>query len=145
MKAQAYKTASSSDDFYSKQKKTLEINPRHPLIKTLLEKVETDPEDEKAVGIAEVMFDTAVLRSGYVLQDQAEFSKRILGMLYKNLDIDPDAPIEEEPVDEDDDEEDEDEDEEDEEEIDADEEEEMEEEAAEEDPTEDDAEGHDEL
>merc|ERR550534_317417 len=28
MKAQAYKTASSSDDFYSKQKKTLEINPR---------------------------------------------------------------------------------------------------------------------
>merc|ERR1712025_1020613 len=148
MKAQAYKTASSSDDFYSKQKKTLEINPRHPLIKTLLEKVETDPEDEKAVGIAEVMFDTAVLRSGYVLQDQAEFSKRILGMLYKNLDIDPDAPIEEEPVDEDDDEEAEDDDEEeeeDEEEIDADDEEEMEEEAAEEDPTEDDAEGHDEL
>merc|ERR1711990_1363893 len=125
--------------FYSKQKKTLEINPRHPLIKTLLEKVETDPEDEKAVGIAEVMFDTAVLRSGYVLQDQAEFSKRILGMLYKNLDIDADAPIEEEPVDEDEDEEAEDE-----EEIDADEEEEMEEEAAEEDPTEDDAEGHDE-
>merc|ERR1712209_70644 len=114
MKAQAYKTASSQDDFYSKQKKTLEINPRHPLIKTLLERVETDAEDEKAVGIAEVMFDTAVLRSGYVLQDQAEFSKRILGMLYSNLDIDPDAPIEEEADDE----------EEDEEEIDADEEEE---------------------
>ena len=45
------------------------------------------------MGIAEVMFDTAVLRSGYVLQDQAEFSKRILGMLYSNLDIDPDAPV----------------------------------------------------
>ena len=54
---------------------------------------QTDPEDEKAVSIAEVMFDTAVLRSGYVLQDQAAFSKRILGMLYKNLDIDPDAPV----------------------------------------------------
>merc|ERR1712136_575716 len=122
MKAQAYKTASSQDDFYSKQKKTLEINPRHPLIKTLLERVETDAEDEKAVSIAEVMFDTAVLRSGYVLQDQAEFSKRILGMLYSNLDIDPDAPIEEEPVDEDEEEDDDeaDDDEEDEEEIDAD-------------------------
>merc|ERR1712136_245592 len=47
MKAQAYKTASSQDDFYSKQKKTLEINPRHPLIKTLLERVETDAEEEK--------------------------------------------------------------------------------------------------
>merc|ERR1712209_307462 len=134
MKAQAYKTASSQDDFYSKQKKTLEINPRHPLIKTLLQRVETDAEDEKAVGIAEVMFDTAVLRSGYVLQDQAEFSKRILGMLYKNLDIDPDSPIEEEPVDEDDEEADDDE-----EEIDADEEE-----IADEEP-EDDTEGHDEL
>jgi len=146
MKAQAYKTASSSDDFYSKQKKTLEINPRHPLIKTLLEKVETDPEDEKAVGIAEVMFDTAVLRSGYVLQDQAEFSKRILGMLYKNLDIDADAPIEEEPVDDDDEEaeEEEDDEEEEEEEIDADEEEEMEEEVAE-DATEEDVQARDEL
>merc|ERR1712025_1193050 len=141
MKAQAYKTASSS--FYSKQKKTLEINPRHPLIKTLLEKVETDAEDEKAIGIAEVMFDTAVLRSGYVLQDQAEFSKRILGMLYKNLDIDPDAAVGEEPVDEDDDEEAEDDDEDDEEEeIDADDEEEIADEVEE--PAED-TEGHDEL
>merc|ERR1712012_970103 len=89
------------------------------------ERVETDAEDEKAVGIAEVMFDTAVLRSGYVLQDQAEFSKRILGNLYSNLDIDPDAPIEEEPVDEDEegDNDEAEDDEEDEEEIDADEEE----------------------
>jgi heat shock protein beta len=136
---------SRKNSFYSKQKKTLEINPRHPLIKSLLERVETDAEDEKAVGIAEVMFDTAVLRSGYVLQDQAEFSKRILGMLYKNLDIDPDAPIEEEPVDEDDEEADDDEeDEEDEEEIDADDEEEIADDVEDEEPAED-TEAHDEL
>lgn len=146
MKAQAYKTANSNDDFYSKQKKTLEINPRHPLIKTLLERVETDAEDEKAVGIAEVMFDTAVLRSGYVLQDQAEFSKRILGMLYRNLDIDPDTAIEEEPVDDEDEEADDDEDEDDdeEEEIDADDEEEIADEVEDEEPA-DDTEAHDEL
>merc|ERR1712136_9413 len=100
-----------------------------------------DAEDEKAVSIAEVMFDTAVLRSGYVLQDQAEFSKRILGMLYSNLDIDPDAPIEEEPVDDE-----AEDDEEDEEEIDADEEEVGDdEEIADDEPTEDETEGHDEL
>merc|ERR1712136_251207 len=117
-------------------------------IKTLLERVETDAEDEKAAGIAEVMFDTAVLRSGYVLQDQAEFSKRVLGMLYSNLDIDPDAPIEEEPVDEDEEEDDDEaeDDEEDEEEIDADEEEVGDdEEIADDEPTEDETEGHDEL
>uniref|UniRef100_H2ZL51 Uncharacterized protein n=1 Tax=Ciona savignyi TaxID=51511 RepID=H2ZL51_CIOSA len=66
--------------------------------------------------IANVMFDTAVLRSGYSLKDSVDFSKRILGMLYKNLNIDPETPVEEEPEDEAEEEE--------EEEVDADEEEE---------------------
>merc|ERR1712042_247441 len=85
--------------------KTLEINPRHPLIKALLEKVEADSEDSQAQSIAEVMFDTAVLRSGYQLKDQVDFSKRIMNMLYKNLDIDPSTPIEAEPEEDDDEEE----------------------------------------
>merc|ERR1712240_3860 len=129
MKAQAYKSQSdTSNNFYANQKKTLEINPRHPLIKALLEKVEADSEDSQAQSIAEVMFDTAVLRSGYQLKGQVDFSKRIMNMLYKNLDIDPNTPIEAEPEEEEEEEEDE------EEEVDADEED----EAATE-------EGHDEL
>lgn len=121
MKAQAYKSqADSSSSFYANQKKTLEINPRHPLVKTLLAKVEASETDEQAVGIAQVMYDTAVLRSGYVLKDQVDFSKRIMDLLYKNLNIDPNTPIEEEPAIE--------EPEEDEEEVDADDEEESEEE-----------------
>merc|ERR1712042_44104 len=134
MKAQAYKSQSdTSNNFYANQKKTLEINPRHPLIKALLEKVEADSEDSQAQSIAEVMFDTAVLRSGYQLKDQVDFSKRIMNMLYKNLDIDPSTPIEAEPEEE---EEAEEEDDDDDEEVDADEGEE-EDEAVEE--------GHDEL
>nr|XP_039250321.1 endoplasmin-like [Styela clava] len=122
MKAQAYKSQSdSSSNFYANQKKTLEINPRHPLIKNLLERVEADNADDQAKSIAQVMFDAAVLRSGYTLKDSADFSKRILSMLYKNLNIDPDTPIEEEPEDEEKEEEDEDE-----EEVDADEEDEEE-------------------
>jgi len=133
MKAQAYKSQSdTSNNFYANQKKTLEINPRHPLIKALLEKVEADSEDSQAQSIAEVMFDTAVLRSGYQLKDQVDFSKRIMNMLYKNLDIDPNTPIEAEPEEEEEAEEEEEDDEE--EEVDADEED----EAATE-------EGHDEL
>merc|ERR1712183_915939 len=57
--SQRYKNQKNS--FYANQKKTLEINPRHPLIKALLEKVEADSEDSQAQSIAEVMFDTAVL------------------------------------------------------------------------------------
>jgi len=102
------------------------------LIKALLEKVEADSEDSQAQSIAEVMFDTAVLRSGYQLKDQVDFSKRIMNMLYKNLDIDPNTPIEAEPEEEEEAEEEEEDDEE--EEVDADEED----EAATE-------EGHDEL
>ena len=39
------------------------------------------------------MFDTAVLRSGYLLKDSMGFSKRILDMLYTNLEIDPNTPV----------------------------------------------------
>ena len=47
MKAQAYSRPEDSNvDYYSKQKKTLEINPRHPLVKKLLELVSADAESE---------------------------------------------------------------------------------------------------
>ena len=50
--------------YYASQKKTLEINPRHPLVKTLLAKVEDDTDDVTAKDLAVVMYETAVLRSG---------------------------------------------------------------------------------
>ncbi len=44
--------------YYLTQKKTLEINPRHPLIKELLKRVEADPEDRISKGMAMMMFQT---------------------------------------------------------------------------------------
>lgn len=107
MEAQAYKTrGDSSQDFYSKQKKNLEINPRHPLIKNLNERIQADAEDKVALRNAQLMFDTAVLRSDYVIQDKVDFAQRILDVMYANLEIDSDsAEIEEEPELADDDEE----------------------------------------
>ena len=49
-------------DYYLNQKKTLEINPRHPLIKELLRRVEDNPADPVAKDIAVMMFNTATLR-----------------------------------------------------------------------------------
>jgi heat shock protein beta len=53
-----------SDDpqrsYYLNQKKTLEINPRHPLIKELLRRVEDDPNDPTAKDMALVMFRTGM-------------------------------------------------------------------------------------
>lgn len=122
MEAQAYKSRSdSSQDFYSKQKKKFEINPRHPLIKSLNERIQEDEEDASALANAQLLFDTAVLQSNYDLRDKAEFAARILNVMYENLGIDKDSEVDEEPeIDEDEEEE---EAEEDFEEIDADEDE----------------------
>jgi len=99
MKAQAYQTGNdASSQYYASQKKTFEINPRHPLISTLKEKVEADPNDDAAIEISKLLFDQAALRSGYVLKDPVEFADRIMNIMYANLDIDPETPLAEEPV-----------------------------------------------
>jgi len=99
MKAQAYQTGNdASSQYYASQKKTFEINPRHPLIATLKEKVEADPNDDAAIEISKLLFDQAALRSGYVLKDPVEFADRIMNIMYANLDIDPETPLAEEPV-----------------------------------------------
>jgi len=99
MKAQAYNTGNdASSDYYSKQKKTMILNPRHPLISTLLEKVEADENDDAAIEISKLLFDTAALRSGYGLKEPVDFADRILNIMYANLEIDPETPIEPEPT-----------------------------------------------
>merc|ERR1712083_731495 len=52
-------------EHYLNQKKNLEINPRHPLIKELLRRVEDNAEDPVAKDMALMMYNTATLRSGY--------------------------------------------------------------------------------
>ena len=49
-------------DYYLNQKKAIEINPRHPLVKELLRRVEDNPEDAVAKDMALMMFNTATLR-----------------------------------------------------------------------------------
>ena len=44
--------------YYLNQKKTLEINPRHPLMKELLRRVDDGSADDAAVNIAKMMFRT---------------------------------------------------------------------------------------
>uniref|UniRef100_A0AAQ5XY07 Endoplasmin n=1 Tax=Amphiprion ocellaris TaxID=80972 RepID=A0AAQ5XY07_AMPOC len=114
MKAQAYQTGKDiSTNYYASQKKTLEINPKHPLIKQMLSRVN----DQTASDLAVVLFETATLRSGYQLADTKAYGDRIERMLRLSMNIDeepeeePEEPAEDdsedkdEIVDEDDDEE----------------------------------------
>jgi len=123
------KTHDMQRDYYLNQKKAMEINPRHPLIKELLRRVEDNPDDSVAKDMALMMFNSATLRSGYMLKDTTEFAMQLESMMRDTLGIDKDEQVDEEPelVDEIEEDED-DEDEEDEDEEDEDEEEEEEEE-----------------
>ena len=56
------KSQDSQREYYLNQKKNLEINPRHPLIKELLRRVEDSSEDPVAKDMALMMYNTATLR-----------------------------------------------------------------------------------
>lgn len=87
-------------NYYLNQKKILEINPRHPLIRELLRRVEADTTDATAKDIAVMMFKTATLRSGYMLRETASFAESVEQLMRKTLNIPLDeAPEEEEDLD----------------------------------------------
>uniref|UniRef100_A0A1B6C414 Uncharacterized protein n=1 Tax=Clastoptera arizonana TaxID=38151 RepID=A0A1B6C414_9HEMI len=83
--------------YYLNQRKTLEINPRHPLIIELQRRVEDNGEDVKAKEIALMMFRTATLRSGYMLQETADFAQSVENMMRQTLGIPLDLQVEDEP------------------------------------------------
>jgi len=96
MKSQAYaKQGDASNQFYASQKKTLEVNPRHPLIKELKARVDANADDQTAKDLAQVMFETATMRSGFAVQDTAGFASRVERMLRMSLDIPVDEKVEE--------------------------------------------------
>jgi len=102
-RAQAYQKSGgdATMNYYLNQKKTLEINPRHPLIKDLLRRVEDSKDDKVAIDLANVMVEAATLRSGYDLKDSTGFADRIESMLRRAMGVSLDEKIEEEPIDED--------------------------------------------
>merc|ERR1712181_52052 len=94
-------------------RKTLEVNPNHPVVVDLLSKVKTDKEDKAALDTAQVLFQTALIESGYEIADPSALVNRVYRLMSKELGVDPDAPLKEVEVPEGEEEEEEDEDDED--------------------------------
>merc|ERR1739848_62827 len=94
-------------------RKTLEINPNHPVVVDLLAKVKADKEDATAIDTAQVLFQTALIESGYEIADPTALVSRVYRLMSKGLNVDPDAPIKEVEVPEDEEEAEEDDDKED--------------------------------
>merc|ERR1712135_14281 len=91
-------------------RKTLEINPNHPVVVDLLAKVKADKENVAAMDTAHVLFQTALVESGYEIADASALVTRVYRLMSKELGVDPDAPLQEVEVPEDEEEEAEEED-----------------------------------
>jgi heat shock protein 90kDa beta len=79
--------------YYASQKKTLEVNPRHPLVKELKRRVEEAKDDQTTKDLAVVLFETATLRSGFSLPETADFAGRIERMLRLSMNIPLDEKV----------------------------------------------------
>merc|ERR1712127_1006030 len=76
-------------------RKTLEVNPNHPVVADLLSKVKANKDDAAAIDTAQVLFQTALIESGYEIADPSALVNRVYRLMSKELGVDPDAPLKE--------------------------------------------------
>lgn len=102
---------------YMRGKRVLEINPRHPIIKELRDRVAQDSkvarytlrhlvinyannekfvQDEGLKHTARLIYQTALMESGFILHDPKDFASSIYKSVQTSLDISADATVEEE-------------------------------------------------
>merc|ERR1712083_1221216 len=93
MKAQAFQNKDQLSTMSGR--KTLEVNPKHPVVADLLNKVKADKEDKAALDTAQVLFQTALIESGYEIVDPSALVNRVYRLMSKELGVDPDSPLKE--------------------------------------------------
>jgi len=86
MKAQALRDTSTMG--YMAAKKHLEINPDHSIVENLRQRAEADKNDKSVKDLVLLLFETALLSSGFSLEDPAVHAKRIHRMIKLGLGID---------------------------------------------------------
>ncbi|KAJ1975492.1 hypothetical protein H4R35_003126 [Dimargaris xerosporica] len=94
MKAQTRGQNDFMTSFMLNQKKILEVNPHHPVIKGLLGRVSQDKDDKDLKLAAEILYETAAIQSGYDIKNVDQFARKIESFMRKSLGVDDDAEAE---------------------------------------------------
>merc|ERR1712228_1144707 len=98
MRAQALRDSTMSS--YMVAKKTMELNPSHAIVRALKDKFAADSADSAAKDLVFLIYETALLTSGFSLENPASFSSRIHRLVKLGLSIDDDDEPEDDEEDE---------------------------------------------
>jgi molecular chaperone HtpG len=89
-KAQALGSADKQS--YMQARKTFELNPRHPIVIKIHDLLKDDNK-EAASEMGRMLFDSALLTSGFQVEDGVAFATRLNKLISNGLGIDHDAPL----------------------------------------------------
>ncbi|KAI8552153.1 hypothetical protein RHMOL_Rhmol06G0243200 [Rhododendron molle] len=79
MKAQSVGDTSGMD--FMRGRRVFEINPQHPIIRTLNAACKSSPNDEEALRAIDLLYDTALISSGFTPDNPAQLGGKIYEMM----------------------------------------------------------------
>jgi HSP90 family molecular chaperone len=85
MRAQTFSDSSKIKDLASSR--TLELNPRHPVVIEMKKLAQEKPDEQSTKDLAWLLHDTALLASGFTQDDTEGFSERMYRTIATSLNV----------------------------------------------------------